>query len=66
MNFNPFIIMTDFTEFILSIGRFFAWFSSYEMTVGQYTFTPFTIFSVGGGAFILAIIIRAIVRAVAV
>jgi hypothetical protein len=66
MDFNVFVFMEDFTTFLLSIGRFFNWFFAYHITVGNWIITPLTIFSVGGGAFFLAIIIRALIRAVSV
>lgn len=65
MDFNVFVFMQDFTTFLMSIGKFFNWFFAYQIQVGNTIITPLTIFAVGGGTFILAIIIRALVRAVA-
>jgi len=65
---NPFELSSALFQMMVDIGEFFTWFFTWNYTVPgtQITITAFGLYSGLGGAVILVIIIRAIVRAVAV
>jgi len=65
---NPFEIATAVTEMLYDISSFFQWFMGWSFLVNvggtSYTITALSVYAGAGGAFILVIIIRAIIRAV--
>jgi len=68
MAFNPVEFGNRLTQMLYDISSFFIWFFNWSFQVPgtNFTVTALGLYTGLGGAFILAIIIRAIIRAVAV
>lgn len=64
---NPFDLSSALFKMMIDIGNFFQFFFTWNFTIPgtQFTVTAFGLYAGLGGSLILAIIIRAIVRAVA-